>query len=278
MNFKYIKSLIWSLFIGSTLGITGCNGLEGDNSDFNFDGKTDAESMARLPDTWRLATYNVHRCSPAGSQVANYDLTAKAISLIEADVIALNEIDKNTRTYPADQLAELSSRTGLNAIFGKAIDSDGGEYGIAILTSLQPEFTYTGALPGVEPRAFLVCEFEDFVYIATHLCVEREDYRAMSYDIIDQYVASHYSDSSKPIFLAGDLNSDYLPEAATAKWEAISSFLPTFYSFSSCLDYILRWKGNNTNVSVVRSFIPKVDGFSFYNVSDHLPIFVDIDK
>ncbi len=276
MKLKFINILAACLFIGPAL--TGCNGLEGDNSDFNFEDKVQVEGIERTPDTYRLATYNVHRCAPANSNIANYDQTAKAIAIIDADVIALQELDKGTTNNPANQIEELAKRNGFKPYFCKAINYKGGEYGIGIMSRMEPLSTYSGALPGVEPRIFFVCEFTDFVYIATHLCVSKADNRTWSYDIINEYVKNNYSGSTKPVFLAGDLNATSLPANCLEHWEAISAATPTFYSSSSRIDYVLRWKDNKAPCKVVRTMVPVVEGFSFYNVSDHLPVLVDIEK
>lgn len=278
MKLKFTNIFASCLLLGSAAAFTGCNDLDGDNSDFNFDGKTDIISIDRTEGTYRLATYNVHRCAPSGTNNSNYDLTAKAISIVNADVIALQELDKFTNTHPVDQIDELAKRNGFKAYFCKAIDYRGGDYGIGIMSRMEPISTYSGALPGVEPRVFFVCEFEDFVYIATHLCVSKAENRSWSYDIINEYVTTHYADSAKPVFLAGDLNSTSLPENCLAQWEAISASSPTFYSSSSRIDYVLRWKGNKAPCTVVRTMVPIVEGFSFYDVSDHLPVLVDIEK
>ena len=259
-------------------GLSGCNDLEGDNSDFDFDNKAEQQGIERTPGTYRLATYNVHRCSPKDSSRPNYDLTASAIGLIDADVIALQELDKNTSTNPANQIEELAKRNSFKPYFCKAIDLRGGEYGIGIMSRYEPVSTYSAALPGVEPRVFFACEFDDFVFIATHLCVSKADNRTWSYDIINNYVKANYSSSSKPVFLAGDLNATSLPSNCLENWEAISAASPTFYSSSSRIDYVLHWKGNHTTVAVERTMVPVVEGFSFYNVSDHLPVIVDIVK
>lgn len=276
LTFKHISAAC--LLMGSAMAFAGCNDLDGDNSDFNFEDKVEVEGIERTPDTYRLATYNVHRCAPAGSSIANYDQTAKAIAIVDADVIALQELDNGTTTNKANQIEELAKRNGFKPYFCKAINSKGGEYGIGIMSRMEPVSTYSGALPGVEPRVFFVCEFTDFVYIATHLCVSKADNRTWSYDIINEYVQKNYADSPKPVFLAGDLNATSLPANCLANWEAISAATPTFYSSSSRIDYVLRWKGNSAPCKVVRTMVPVVEGFSFYNVSDHLPVLVDIEK
>lgn len=278
MKIKFNNIFASCLLLGSAATFTGCNDLDGDNSDFNFEGKTEAISIDRTEGSYRLATYNVHRCAPSGTNDSNYDLTARAISIVNADVIALQELDKFTTTHPVNQIDELAKRNGYKPYFCKAINYRGGEYGVGIMSRIEPISTYSGALPGDEPRVFFACEFEDFVFIATHLCVSKADNRSWSYDIINEYVAKNYSDSGKPVFLAGDLNDTSLPANCLAQWEPVSASSTTFYSSSKRIDYIMHWKGNKAPCSVVRTMVPVVEGFSFYDVSDHLPVLVDIEK
>lgn len=271
-----LSKIYWCL--GIVLLLSACDGLDGDNSDFDFEGKTEGEGIERAEGIIRLATYNVHRCAPSGLTESNYDLTAQAISIIDADVVALQELDKNTTLHPVDQIQELAKRNGMKAYFCKAIDYRGGDYGVGIMSRNEPLSTYSAPLPGVEPRVFFVCEFEKYIFIATHLCVSSADNRSWSYDIIGQYLKENYSDSAKPVFLAGDLNAKSLPANCLENWKTLSAPLPTFWSTSSCLDYILLWKGNSGSCEVLRSMVPRKEGFSFYDVSDHLPIVVDINE
>lgn len=128
-----------------------CSGLEGDNSDFDFgdmtsdapDNPYDGQGYDRLPNSVRLATYNTHRCEGwtqnSGTDRANYNNTAKVISLMDPDVIALQELDKNTTWHQTDQLQELADRTGMRPYYCKTISYRGGDYGIGILCKTAPK-------------------------------------------------------------------------------------------------------------------------------------------
>lgn len=277
MKIINLVSIYCSVILAGLL-LCQCNELDGDNSDFDFESKSVADDPARLPDTYRLATYNTHRCSPAGTNNANYDNVAKAVALIDADVIALQELDRNTRLFPADQLGELASRTGLNPVFCKTINYGGGEYGIGMLCREEPLKTDSKVLPGVESRKMLVAEFQDFVYICTHLCVSSADNRTWSFDIINEYVDQNYGNSPKPVFIAGDMNSTVLPDNALEKWTVISASSPTFPSKSTRIDYILAYKGNAAAYNVVRTMVPVFSELRLSDVSDHLPVLVDLSK
>lgn len=254
-----------------------CDKLEGDNSDYSFDQEQTKTDPARLPDSYRLATYNTHRCSPTNN-VANYDNTAKVITLIDADVIALQELDKNTNRYSEDQLQELANRTGLYPVFLPTVTYTKGQYGIGILCKEKPVSTYTRELPGKEKRGMLLAEFENFIFICTHLCVSSADNRAWSYDIINQYISDNLSHYKKPIYLAGDLNATSLPSEATSHWQTISTSNVTFPGSSKRIDYVLQYKDNNASYQVLRTMVPSFDQIRLTDVSDHFPVIVDLSK
>ena len=120
---RFILSALFGCCL--VLSAVACSDLSGDNSDFDFGDMTsdepenpyDGQGYDRLPNSVRLATYNTHRCEGwtqnAGTDRANYNNTAKVISLMDPDVIALQELDKNTTWHPTDQLQELADRTGI---------------------------------------------------------------------------------------------------------------------------------------------------------------------
>lgn len=275
MNILSILNKI--LLTAVLLASVSCDKLEGDNSDYEFNQEQAKTDPSRLPDSYRLATYNTHRCSPVNN-VANYDNTAKVISLIDADVIALQELDKNTNRYSEDQLQELANRTGLYPVFLPTVTYTKGQYGIGILCKEKPLSTYTRELPGKEIRGMLLAEFENFIFICTHLCVSSADNRAWSYDIINQYISDNLSHYKKPIYLAGDLNATSLPSEATSHWQTISTSNVTFPGSSRRIDYVLQYKDNNASYKVLRTMVPSFDQIRLTDVSDHFPVIVDLSK
>lgn len=266
-----------TLLAGMLMLSVSCEGIEGDNSDYNFEHETATADPSRLPDSFRLATYNTHRCS-ATNNVVNYDNTATVIKLIDADVIALQELDKNTNRYDQDQLQELADRTGLYPVFLPTVTYTKGQYGIGLLCKERPLNVYTRELPGKEIRGMILAEFENFIFICTHLCVSSADNRSWSYEIINQYIKDNLAYYKKPIYLAGDLNATSLPTQCTSHWQAISCTTPTFYSTSRRIDYILQYKDNGASYKVLRSMVPSYGQIRLTDVSDHLPVFVDLSK
>lgn len=65
-----------------------------------------------------------------------YDAIERYIERIDADVVLFQELDDGTaRSGRSDQLAEIARRTGAtDSQFAKAIDHDGGAYGVGIMT------------------------------------------------------------------------------------------------------------------------------------------------
>jgi endonuclease/exonuclease/phosphatase family metal-dependent hydrolase len=81
----------------------------------------------------RVMTYNIH----AGKDAAQVDNLARVAALIDsaaADIVLLQEVDRRTqRANGVDHFNELRRLTGMHGVFGKSLDYQGGEYGIAVL-------------------------------------------------------------------------------------------------------------------------------------------------
>lgn len=292
MKFKNLAYLL--LAFCTTTTFAACNELDGDNSDFDFGHSAGAaenpykDGYGRLPNSIRLATYNTHRCEGWETQTnvdrANYNNTAKVISLIGPDVIALQELDKFTTWHPHDQLQELADRTGMKPYYCKTIDYRGGDYGIGILSKREPLRTVSGDLPGTEARKFFLAEFDDYIFIATHLCHLETTNRAQSVEIINAYIAANYASYTKPIFLAGDFNESNMSSEMMVKlkekWEIISTSSNTFMNTATPkrIDYIVLYKGNKAACEVLGTAVPSYDEINVNKVSDHLPVLVDIKK
>lgn len=280
------KAMIFAVVCFS---LVACYRLDGDNSDYDFgdDYSTEdvyADGYYRLDNSLRLATWNVHRCTPATSSVANYDDIGYAITCMEPHVLALQELDNGTSAHSENQIYELAIRAGMSYQYCKTIDSGSGEYGIGMLydSSLDTPTFYSGDLPGVEARKFLVAEFDEFVFIATHFCHKSDDNRTESMQIITDYVDETYGSSTKPVYLGGDLNESSLSsdmgKVLTASWSVISINSGTYFNTSSPtrIDYILVYEGNNPEYEVLGTAIPVYQDVNFNNLSDHYPVIVDI--
>ena len=142
------------------------------------------------PDELRVLVYNIH----AGKDAAGVDNLERVAALVrdtKADVVLLQEVDRlTTRSGNVDQLAELERRTGFHGAFGKTLDYQGGDYGIALLSRwpirsdtllrlpIDPPQARAGG--SYEPRGALVARVampgRELRVINTHLDASREDH------------------------------------------------------------------------------------------------------
>jgi beta-N-acetylhexosaminidase len=95
---------------------------------------TTATAVAVDREPVRVMVYNIHAGKDAEG-VENLDRVAALIRSTDADLVLLQEADRNTRRSGGiDQLAELERLTGFHGAFGRTLDYQGGEYGIAVLS------------------------------------------------------------------------------------------------------------------------------------------------
>jgi endonuclease/exonuclease/phosphatase family metal-dependent hydrolase len=170
----------------------------------------------------RIATYNIqHGRTPAGS--VDVGLLATECSSLHADVLALQEVDRNaTRSGRVDQAAEVAAAAGLACAFAEATSFEpGAAYGNALLVRGELDAVEVLALPGEEgdePRAALLAEAALFgagrvSVAATHLSVRpRVALRQL------EATVEALAGRPAPRLLLGDLN--LRPEAAWPVLEA----------------------------------------------------------
>ena len=169
----------------------------------------------------RVMVYNIH----AGKDATGADNLARVAGLVRetnADIALLQEVDQGTRrSGNTDQPAVLAERTGFHVAFGSALDYDGGEYGVAILSRwpiasdtlfhlpVDPPQARAGG--SHEPRGALRAELRSpygaITVFTTHIDASAEDhYRRQEARIVATLVAAARRTSSL-VLLGGDLNS-----------------------------------------------------------------------
>ena len=152
------------------------------------------------PRTLKILSYNVRNCVGLDN-IKDYDRVAAVIKRIDADVIAIQELDSATsRSKGVVVLNELAAKTNMYQSYSGSIGFQGGKYGIGILTREKPISYYKLSLPGKEERrSILLVELKDIVICCTHLSLNVED-RLSSIELINEATGKF----SKPVFLAGD--------------------------------------------------------------------------
>ncbi|MGG2299724.1 endonuclease/exonuclease/phosphatase family protein [Aeromonas veronii] len=130
---------LYSLFFIGALTLPLCANAQDGRANNNQNSREVASAMNGLPNkvfaqnkgpSITVATFNI-----GAAKVSNISSIAAAIKTSSADIVALQEVDQLTkRSGNIDHLAELKKLTGMNGVFGAAIDFDGGKYGLAFLS------------------------------------------------------------------------------------------------------------------------------------------------
>ena len=238
---------------------------------------------------YTMVQYNVGRFQKFEDSM---EPVSKMMKKVKADVISLNELDSSVvSSNHVFQLKQFASMMGSwNYSWGKAKNYKDGTYGIGIASS--PEHNVLSSAhfvldkgEGKETRAFVVNEYEDFIFISTHIEVSHVPTRMMQVKVVDDYVREHYADSQKPVFLLGDFNSR--PESVVMSymrenWTIISPedafTLPHHRKSPRCVDYVLLFNNPGAaKVKVLSAYVPdKLKGGDIEKASDHRPVIVKV--
>ena len=121
-----------------------------------------------------VATYNIRHGVGMDGKL-NLSRTLKTIEGLNADIIALQEVDQlATRSGQVDQVAWLASRMNMYSAFGAFMDFQGGQYGLAILSRYPIHSSEEWRLTdGNEPRVALAANVilpdgQVFTAVAVH--------------------------------------------------------------------------------------------------------------
>jgi endonuclease/exonuclease/phosphatase family metal-dependent hydrolase len=115
----------------------------------------------------RVVTWNVQHARRADTGEPDPLALAGECMAFEADVIALQEVDRSTaRVRGADLLEIVADATGLVPVDGPAVEFQGGTYGNALLVRGEPATPVVVELPRpwrAEPRVVVTCRLDDLV-------------------------------------------------------------------------------------------------------------------
>lgn len=164
----------------------------------------------------KVLSYNIHHARGLDDKLGVKRI-AQVIRDADADFVALQEVDQNTkRSENVDQAAQIAKLTDMYHHFGKAIDLQGGAYGQALLSKYPLEDFQTIQLPnesGREQRIALTANAQvgehTIQLIGTHLDHQAEELRIKQVEAIVPLLKKDADIS----ILAGDMNA--LPESRT---------------------------------------------------------------
>ena len=236
------------------------------------------------PVVLRVMTYNIHHAEGLDGKV-DLERIANVIRQSNADIVALQEVDKNTRrTGGIDMPADLARRTGMNVVFGANLDNyQGGQYGTAILSRFPIEShenhllkqTREGEQRGVL-QAVLAVNQGQLLFICTHLDHTGDPAeRLFSETQFADLFARH---TGLPALLCGDFNdtpASELHKRLSKKWTDAWSIAGKSNGFTMGsanptrrIDYI--WLSSKKNFRVRWVDVPRSEA------SDHLPLVAEI--
>lgn len=159
---------------------------------------------------------------PAKPEVIDLDAIAGVIAVQNADLVALQEVDVNIkRSGNINQAEYLAKKLGMHFYFAKAINYNGGEYGVAVLSKFPIEDQDALKFSRIESRA----DAEDrelatvtvklnsgkkIKFASTHLDqMKDEALRLVQIAEIEKQAQKE----KLPFFVAGDFNA--VPSSAT---------------------------------------------------------------
>jgi len=170
----------------------------------------------------RVMTYNIHHANPptkAKTGEIDLDAIANVIKNEDPDLVALQEVVVNTvRSNKVNQAEAIAQKVGMKAFFGRAIDHEGGYYGVAILSKYPISETVITPLPEdadpkAEDRVITTAKVslpggKNIRFGSTHLDVRSASNRDLQVQRINQLAAQE----TLPFIIAGDFNA--LPESS----------------------------------------------------------------
>ncbi len=263
-----MRTILYNFILAACLALTGCAG------------KTVGSQTSEQLQEIKVMSYNIHHANPPGHKgVIDLEAIARVIRDQKPDLVALQEVDVNTsRSGKVNQASALAQLLGMNFYFARAIDFDGGKYGVAILSRHPLSEMETiplpeDAAPRSEDRVLAIATVtlpsgKTIRFGSTHLDVENAANRLQQVQTISQIA----DQEKRPFILAGDFND--LPESqAIAELDKIFSRTcqsNCAYTFPQdvadrTIDFIAFTKESGLQV-VSQQVIPE------RYASDHLPL------
>lgn len=231
--------------------------------------------MSEHPPDIRLASYNIRKCVGLDWRRTPHRI-AHVLAGLDADIVALQEVDKRLGARPAALTRDLvEEETGLRPVRLKGAGPSLGFHGNALLFAdgWDVEKVAQIELPGLEPRGALCVEFSKKktrlrvvgVHLGLMAASRRRQYRAI--------LAALETMKERPTVIMGDFN-DWSPHRHVAGLEGFDLHLPglSFHSARpvAALDlFAVRGELEVRHVEVVRTQLTRL-------ASDHLPVVADV--
>ena len=173
------------------------------------------------PTSLKVMTYNIRHASPPSTDEIDLDAIAQVINNQSPDLVAVQEVDVNTkRSGKIDQAQLLAKKTGMNYFFAKAIDYQGGDYGVLILSKYPIQSSKKHQLPTLaetkgEPRVLATSVVKlpnnkTVLFACTHLDAQKNNTnRHLQMAAINDILKNE----KIPVVIGGDFND--VPSSVT---------------------------------------------------------------
>ncbi|WAC09614.1 endonuclease/exonuclease/phosphatase family protein [Dyadobacter pollutisoli] len=228
---------------------------------------------------FKVMTYNIHHCNPpsAGDKI-DVEAIAKVVNAEKPDFVALQEVDVNTERSGKgkNQAQQLAALTGMKFYFSKAIDHQGGDYGVAVLSKYAIIDSARASLPihadkPEENRTIAAITVtlpskQKIIFASTHLGLKEPNRLLQAEKIMESF-----GKNELPMILAGDFNA--VPESPVIAYfdkyftRTCSDCKPTIpvEAPNKTIDFIMAKKGSKLKGGETRVIDEKY-------ASDHLPV------
>lgn len=228
----------------------------------------------------RILSYNIKHGRGMDGRV-DWKRTSEVIRSLSPDLVALQEVDKNcSRSGSIDLTQELAEVLKMEGRFGKFMNFQGGQYGMAVLSRFPVTFHQVHVLPrGAEPRCALEVrvnpgkDWGEIRLLGIHHDWTKETLRSNQCRALLQAVG----EKASPVVLAGDFNSGRGSDSVGLLLDAGFQILA------------------NSSTNTFPSKVPKIEidfvmsrnlGFSRFKhqvieeklASDHRPVLVELFK
>lgn len=167
----------------------------------------------------KVLCYNIHHANPPSKAgVIDISAIANVIKQQQPDLVALQEVDAYTNRSgkTINQAAEIAKQSGMPYyFFAKAIDHDGGEYGVAILSRYPLENMTNNPLPTEESTkgehrtlatvTVVLPQQKKIIFACTHLDAQAKDTNRF---LQITKIATLLEKQEYPLIIAGDFNAE----------------------------------------------------------------------
>lgn len=225
-------------------------------------------------------TYNIQGHSIDDAKVADI---VKIIKSVDADVVAVQEVDNRPYIFQHDYLKDIADAAGMYYEFLPTVSNT---YGIGLLSKIKPISVQTKIIPfsdqtkDKENRGLLVAEFDDFFFISTHYSLNADDR-----DTATDWVLDFTDKSTKAVFVAGDFNAKPTYRAMVTYQNYGYKILNNTSQFTfpsenptGCIDMVLLFADlpGAIGYRVVANGIVRPADVDMASTSDHLPVYVRV--